>query len=60
MVAGATAGAAYMRKDDITSGYSWASDHMKFVGSLWDEKAMHERLNNLLAAQTDHGIIFKT
>ncbi|KAI9574668.1 hypothetical protein HD554DRAFT_2166134 [Boletus coccyginus] len=60
VVAGATAGAAYMRKDDITSGYSWASDHMKFVGSLWDEKAMRGRLDNLLAAQTDHGIVFKT
>lgn len=60
VAAGATAGAAYMRKDDITSGYAWASDHMKFVGSLWDEKAMHERLDNLHAAQTDHGIVFKT
>ncbi|KAG8218648.1 hypothetical protein J3R82DRAFT_4313 [Butyriboletus roseoflavus] len=30
VIAGATAGAAYMRRDDITSGYTWASDHMKF------------------------------
>lgn len=60
VVAGATAGAAYMRRDDITSGYTWASDHMKFVGNLWDEKSMRERLDNLLAAQADHGIIFKT
>ena len=59
VVAGATAGAAYMRRDDITSGYSWASDHMKFIGSLWDENAMRERLDNLLTAHTDHGIIFK-
>ncbi|KAF8450520.1 hypothetical protein L210DRAFT_283686 [Boletus edulis BED1] len=60
VLAGATAGAAYMRRDDITSGYTWASDHMRFVGSLWDEKAMHQRLDDLLAADTDHGIIFKT
>ncbi|KAH0839934.1 hypothetical protein J3R83DRAFT_888 [Lanmaoa asiatica] len=60
VVAGATAGAAYMRRDDITSGYTWASDHMKFIGNLWDEKAMRERLENLLAAHADHGIVFKT
>lgn len=60
VIAGATAGAAYMRRDDITSGYTWASDHMQFVGSLWDEKAMRERLDNLLAARADHGIVFKT
>lgn len=59
VIAGATAGAAYMRRDDITSGYAWASDHMKFIGSLWDEKAMRERLDNLVAAHTDHGIVFK-
>jgi len=60
VIAGATAGAAYMRRDDITSGYSWASDHMKYVGNLWDEKAMRDRLDNLLEANADHGIIFKT
>lgn len=60
VIAGATAGAAYMRRDDITSGYTWASDHMKFVGNLWDEKAMRERLDSLLAAHADHGIVFKT
>jgi len=59
VIASATAGAAYMRRDDLTSGYSWASDHMKFIGNLWDEKAMRARLDNLVAAQTDHGIIFK-
>ncbi|KIJ20310.1 hypothetical protein PAXINDRAFT_7558 [Paxillus involutus ATCC 200175] len=59
VIAGAAAGAAYMRRDDVTSGYSWASDHMKYVGNLWDEKAMRERVENLLAAHTDHGIVFK-
>ncbi|KAF9226622.1 hypothetical protein BS17DRAFT_697664 [Gyrodon lividus] len=54
------AGAAYMRRDDVTSGYSWASDHMKYVGNLWDEKAMHERVESLLAAHVNHGIVFKT
>ncbi|KAF9247360.1 hypothetical protein BU15DRAFT_38777 [Melanogaster broomeanus] len=60
IVAGTAAGAAYMRRDDLTSGYSWASDHMKYVSSLWDEKAMRERVDNLLAAQVNHGIVFKT
>lgn len=60
VIAGATAGAAYMRRDDLTSGYTWASDHMKYVGNLWDEKAMQDRLDNLLASNADHGIVFKT
>lgn len=59
VIASATAGAAYMRRDDLTSGYAWASDHMKFIGNLWDEKAMRARLDSLVAAQTDHGIVFK-
>ncbi|KAG9317470.1 hypothetical protein JVU11DRAFT_1672 [Chiua virens] len=59
VIAGTTAGAAYMRRDDITSGYTWASDHMKFVGSLWDEKMLRARVDNLLAAHSDHGIVFK-
>lgn len=60
VIAGATAGAAYMRRVDIASGYTWASDHMKFIGDLWDEKTMRERLDNLLAANAKHGVIFKT
>lgn len=60
VLAGATAGAAYMRRDDITFGYAWASDHMTFIGSLWDEQAMRERLDNLLAVHKDHGIVFRT
>ncbi|KIJ70117.1 hypothetical protein HYDPIDRAFT_121556 [Hydnomerulius pinastri MD-312] len=60
VIAGAAAGAAYMRREEITSGYTWAFDHMKYVRNLWDEKAMRERLENLTAAQANHGIIFKT
>ncbi|KAH7887603.1 hypothetical protein F5I97DRAFT_1951604 [Phlebopus sp. FC_14] len=59
VVAGA-AGAAYMRRDDISSGYSWAFDHMKYVRNLWDEGAMRKRLDGLLDAHATHGIIFKT
>ncbi|KAL4081614.1 hypothetical protein V8B97DRAFT_1913612 [Scleroderma yunnanense] len=59
VAAGAAAGAAYWRRDEITSGYKWAFDHMKYVGNLWDEAAMKNRLDNMMLAETRHGIVFK-
>ncbi|KAG6336531.1 hypothetical protein ID866_2553 [Astraeus odoratus] len=60
VAAGAAAGAAYWRREELTSGYNWASDHMKYVGNLWDEEAMKGRLDSLVQAGTKHGILFKT
>ncbi|KAI6152183.1 hypothetical protein BKA82DRAFT_993642 [Pisolithus tinctorius] len=58
IAAGAAAGAAYWRREDITSGYNWAFGHMKYVGTLWDGEGMTKRLDNLLLAEKQ-GIIFK-
>ncbi|KIM68856.1 hypothetical protein SCLCIDRAFT_899412 [Scleroderma citrinum Foug A] len=59
VAAGAAAGAAYWRRDEITSGYKWAFDHMKYVGNLWDEAAMNKRLDNMMLAETKYRIVFK-
>ncbi|KAI6163078.1 hypothetical protein EDD17DRAFT_1776250 [Pisolithus thermaeus] len=58
IAAGAAAGAAYWRREDITSGYKWAFDHMKYVGNLWDKEAMGKRLDDLTLLE-QQGIVFK-
>lgn len=58
IAAGAAAGTAYWRREDISSGYNWAFDHMKYVGKLWDEEGMRKRLDDLMLAE-QRGIIFK-
>jgi len=59
-MAGAVAGTAYYRRDDIGSGYSWATDHMKYVRNLWDEEALQKRLQDLTDTQVHLGVVFRT
>lgn len=59
LVAGAAAGGAYYKKDDLTQGWSWATDHMKYVGSLWDEAALQERVESLIDIEAEHGVVFR-
>jgi hypothetical protein len=59
LMAGAVAGTAYYRRDDIGSGYSWATDHMKYVRNLWDEDALQKRLQELIDAQVHLGVVFR-
>jgi hypothetical protein len=59
-MAGAVAGTAYYRRDDIGSGYGWATDHMKYVRNLWDEDALQKRLQDLIDAQGQLGVVFRT
>ncbi|CCM04049.1 uncharacterized protein FIBRA_06208 [Fibroporia radiculosa] len=60
VIAGAAAGAAYYKRDDLGAGYKWATDHMKYVGNLWDEHTLHKRLERLLAIEEQMGVLFKT
>lgn len=63
LAAGGTAAAAYYHKDTITSsvssGVTFLNDHMAYVGNLYDEKAMKDRLNSLVQVSKDHKIIFR-
>lgn len=47
VLGGAAAGTAYMRRDDLGLGYTWATDHMRYVGTLWDEARMKQRVEEL-------------
>ncbi|KAG1806643.1 uncharacterized protein HD556DRAFT_1436583 [Suillus plorans] len=60
LVAGAAAGTAYYRRDDIGSGYSWATDHMNYVRNLWDEEALRKRMRDLVDVQVHLGVTFRS
>ncbi|KAG1833428.1 hypothetical protein EV424DRAFT_1532911 [Suillus variegatus] len=60
LVAGAAAGTAYYRRDDIGSGYSWATDHMNYVRNLWDEEALRKRMRDLIDVQVHLGVTFRS
>lgn len=60
LIAGAAAGAAYYKKDDIGVGYTWATDHMKYVGNLWNEETLRKRLDELFEIEEKMGVMFRT
>ena len=60
IVAGAVAGGAYYKKDDLNQGLSWATDHMKYVGNLWDEEALNQRVEALIDIEKERGVTFRT
>lgn len=47
LLAAGAAGAAYYRRDDLASGWQWGNDHLKYVGTLWDENALRARLDGV-------------
>ncbi|KAF9534708.1 hypothetical protein CPB83DRAFT_842800 [Crepidotus variabilis] len=59
VLAGAAAGGAYYKKDDLTQGFTWATDHMKYVGNLWDEATLEKRLVDLVEIEKEHGVTFR-
>jgi hypothetical protein len=54
------AGGAYYKRDDLTQGLTWATDHLKYVGNLWDEAALAKRVEDLVDIEKDHGVVFRT
>ena len=59
LVSGAAAGAAYYKRKDIGEGYQWATDHMKYVGTLWNQKKLKERLENLITTEKNLKVTFR-
>lgn len=64
LIAGAAAGTAYYKRQDIMAAHDWANDHLKYVGNLWDERQMHERVAKLVELSKDksdggQGILFR-
>ncbi|KAI9069227.1 hypothetical protein FKP32DRAFT_1617478 [Trametes sanguinea] len=60
LLAGAAAGTAYYKRDDIGVGYTWVSDHMKYVGNLWNQDELEARLSKLLEIESRMGVLFHT
>lgn len=60
LAAGAAAGTAYYKREDLALGYAWATDHMKYVGNLWDEDKMRKRVESVIDVEDDLGVIFRT
>ena len=60
VLAGAVAGGAYYKRRDLTQGLSWATDHMKYVGNLWDEESLNQRVEALIDIEKERGVIFRT
>jgi hypothetical protein len=60
VLAGAAAGGAYYKREDINVSFAWATDHMKYVGNLWDEEALKRRVSALIDAEEQEGVLFRT
>lgn len=60
VLAGAAAGSAYYKREHINVGLTWATDHMKYVGTLWDEEALKRRVNALIDVEEQEGVCFRT
>ena len=60
LVAGAVAGTAYYHRTDIETGYGALTEHMQYVGALWDKDALAVRVHRLVEGETKHGIVFRT
>jgi hypothetical protein len=58
LVAGAAAGTAYWKKDDLGLGYKWITDHMKYVGTLWERGGLEQRMRRVEAICGELGIQF--
>jgi hypothetical protein len=59
LLAGAAAGGAYYKREDLGSGYTWINDHLQYVGNLWDEKGLNKRMDDLVEAEEKRGIVFR-
>ncbi|GJJ07064.1 hypothetical protein Clacol_001263 [Clathrus columnatus] len=60
VLAGAAASTAYYKREEVTFGWTWATDHMKYVKNLWDEKTLKDRIENVVNTGAEVGVLFKT
>ncbi|MCJ1310094.1 hypothetical protein MMC25_003755 [Agyrium rufum] len=55
----AAGSAAYLKRDTITEGWTWASSHLEFVGCLVRGEELKTRLTKVAKLERDSGIGFK-
>lgn len=65
ILAGAAAGTAYWKRNEVAqygaqvAGVgTWMRDHMQYIGNLWDEKAMAQRVDAVMQIAEEGGIAF--
>jgi hypothetical protein len=58
LLAGAV-GTAYYKRENLGQGYAWATDHMKYVGNLWDEDTLKRRVEQLIGVEETLGVTFR-
>jgi hypothetical protein len=56
-VLAAAAGAYY--GEELNTGFNWATDHLKYVGNLWDEAVLKKRFEALTKVEK-YGVTFRT
>jgi hypothetical protein len=54
----AAAGTAWFQRKTLLESGSWVTSHLEFVGALWKEEALRERMDNLLDLGTEMGCGF--
>ncbi len=59
LMASALAGTTYNRRADIKTGYGALTEHMQYVGALWDKDALVERVRHLVEGERTHGVVFR-
>ncbi|KAF5387724.1 hypothetical protein D9615_000550 [Tricholomella constricta] len=59
ILAGAAAGSAYYKREELNTSFTWATDHMKYVGNLWDEAALTKRVEALINVEKEAGVTFR-
>ncbi|OCH92192.1 hypothetical protein OBBRIDRAFT_791568 [Obba rivulosa] len=60
LLAGAAAGTAYYKREDLGFGYKWVTDHMRYVGTLWDDATLQRRVDRLVELEQEMGVVFRT
>jgi hypothetical protein len=59
LLAGAAAGAVYHQRENLNLGFTWATDHLKYVGTMWEENRLKARVDGLLKLNQESGILFR-
>nr|XP_031859184.1 uncharacterized protein CI109_005380 [Kwoniella shandongensis]KAA5526256.1 hypothetical protein CI109_005380 [Kwoniella shandongensis] len=54
----AAVGTAYYRREDFINGWKYGYEHMTFVGNLWDEQALKDRLSATDELNRERNILF--